>query len=102
MADPGGGGGGGGGGAQQAQQAPKKKKKKTLFLTHFLSECLKNKAQIARDSNTTTLASRALNPKRSGLFCRSQVGGGGGGGRFRPPLGSRPRSDEKFWNLART
>ena len=26
----------------------------------------------------------------------------GGGGRIPPPLGSRPRSDEKFWNLAHT
>ena len=35
----------------------------------------------------------ATNPKRAGLFCLSQVRGGGG---FRPPLGSRPRSNEQF------
>ena len=42
-----------------------------------------------------------FNPKRAGLFCLFHGRGGGGGG-FRPPLGSRPRSAEKFWNLART
>ena len=41
-----------------------------------------------------------FNPKRAGLFVYLMAGGGGG---FRPPpFRSRPRSANKFWNLART
>ena len=39
-----------------------------------------------------------LTLKGPGFFVYLKSGGGG----FRPPLGSRPRSAEKFWNLART
>ena len=41
-----------------------------------------------------------LNPKRAGLFWLIQVRGGGGGDSA--PLGSRPRSAKKLWNLAHT
>ena len=61
-------------------------------------------SQVSRQITLRFLDSRRsteyVNPKKAGSFDPiSQPGGGGG---FHPPLGSRPRSDEKLCNLAHT